>query len=92
MRRRGCPAKRRVPTELSAPIEEHMDEYVNVPIPPLVPSEPLQAGPSCPPNPTGVNILFDQMAQMLVTTFRQPRESTVSIERVRKLGEKIMTE
>ena len=26
MRRRGRPAKRRVPAELSAPVEEHMDE------------------------------------------------------------------
>ena len=45
MRRRGRPAKRRVPAELSAPVEEHMDEYVNVPIPPLFPLEPSQAGP-----------------------------------------------
>ena len=43
MRRRGRPAKRRVPTELFAPAEEHIDEYVNVPIPPPVPSEPSQA-------------------------------------------------
>ena len=40
MRRRGRPAKRRVPAELSAPIEEHIDESVNVPIPPPIPSEP----------------------------------------------------
>ena len=40
MRRQGRPAKRRVLVELSAPIEEHMDESVNVPIPPHVPSEP----------------------------------------------------
>ena len=40
MRRRGRPAKRRVPTELSAPAKEHIDEYVNVSIPPPVPSEP----------------------------------------------------
>ena len=39
MRRRGRPAKRRVPAELSAPAEEHIDESVNVPIPPPVPSE-----------------------------------------------------
>ena len=30
----------RVPAELSAPVEEHIDESVNVPIPPPVPSEP----------------------------------------------------
>ena len=31
---------RRVPTESSASVEEHMDESVNVPIPPPVPSKP----------------------------------------------------
>ena len=66
MRRRGCPAKRRVPIELSAPTEEQIDESVNVPIPPLVPSEPSQA------RLAGVNIPLDQMAQILTTTFRQP--------------------
>ena len=79
MRRRGLPTKRRVPTELSAPIEEHIDESVNVPIPPPVPSEPSQAGSSHPPEPAGVNIPLDQMAQNLATAFRQPREPTVSI-------------
>ena len=63
-----------------------MDESVNVPIPPLVPSCPSQVGPSRPPKPAGVNIPLDQMAQMLATVFRQPREPTVSIERARKLG------
>ena len=86
MRRRGRPAKRRVPAELSTPAEEHIDEYVNVPIPPPVPSEPSQAGPSRPSEPAGVNIPLDQMAQILDTTFRKPREPTVSIERARKLG------
>ena len=38
MRRRGHPAKRRVLIELSAPVEEHIDESVNVSIPPPVPS------------------------------------------------------
>ena len=61
MCRRGRPAKRRVPAELSAPIEEHIDESGNVPIPPPIPSEPSQAGPSHPPEPTGVNIPLDQM-------------------------------
>ena len=86
MRRRGRPAKRRVPAELSAPAEEHIDESVNVPIPPPVPSEPSQAGPSHPLEPAGVNIPLDQMTPILATAFRQPREPTVSIERARKLG------
>ena len=54
MRRRGRPAKRRVPVKLSAIAEEHIDESVNVPIPPPVPSEPSRAGPSHPPKPAGV--------------------------------------
>ena len=83
---RGRPAKRRVPAELSAPVEEHIDESVNVPIPPPVPSEPSQARPSHPPKQAGVNIPLDRMAQILATAFRQPHESTVSIERARKLG------
>ena len=86
MHRRGRPAKRRVPTELFAPTEEHIDEYANAPIPPPVPSESSQARPSRPLEPAGVNITLDQMAQILATAFRQPRESTVSIERARKLG------
>ena len=86
MHRRGRPAKRRVPAELSSLAEEHIDESVNVPIPPPVPSEPSQAGPSHPPKPAGVNILLEQMAQILATTFCQPCETTVSIERARKLG------
>ena len=86
MRRRGRPAKRRVPAELSAPVKEHIDESVNVPIPPTVPSEPSQAGPSHPLEPVGVNIPLEHMAQILATAFCQPREPTVSIERARKLG------
>ena len=86
MRRRGRPAKRRVPAELSTPTEEHIDESVNVPIPPPVPSEPSHAGPSHPPEPARVNISFDQMDQILATSFRQPREPTVSIKRAGKLG------
>ena len=69
MRRPGRSAKRRVPAELSTPVEEHIDESVNVPIPPPVPSEPSQAGPSHPPEPTEVNIPLDQMAHILATTF-----------------------
>ena len=71
---------------MSAPAEEHIDESVNVPIPPPVLSEPSQAGPSCPLEPAGVNIPLDQMANILATTFRQPREPIVSIKRARKLG------
>ena len=59
-----------------------MDESINV----SVPLDPLQARPSHPPEPTGVNIPLDHMAQILATTFRQPRKPTVSTERVRKLG------
>ena len=83
MRRQGHLAKRRVPAELSAPAKEHIDEFVNVPIPPPVPSKPSQEGPACPLEPVGVNISLDQMAQILATAFRQPREPTVSIERAR---------
>ena len=86
MRRRGRPTKRRVPAELSASVEENLDEFVNVPITPLVPLEPSQVGISYPPVPAEVNIPLDQMAQILAIAFRQPREPTVSIERVRKLG------
>ena len=85
MRRRGRLAKKRVPAELSAPIEEHIDESVNVSILPPVPSEPSQAGPSHSPEPAGVNIPLDPMAQILATAFRQPREPTMSFERARKL-------
>ena len=86
MRRRGRPTKRRVPAELSASVEEQIYESVNVPIPPPFPSEPSQAGPSRPLESAGVNIPLDQMAQILATAFQQPRESTLSIERARKLG------
>ena len=86
MHHRGHPAKRKVPAELSAPAEEHMDEFVNVPIPPPVPSEPSQVGPSRPPKSAGVNIPLDQMAHILAIALRQPREPAVSIERARKLG------
>ena len=42
---RGRPAKRRVPAELSALAEEHIDESINVLIPPPAPSKPSQVGP-----------------------------------------------
>ena len=70
MRHRGRPTKRRVPAELYAPVEEQIDESVNVPITHLIPSEPSQAGPSRPLEPAGVNIPLDQMAHILATTFR----------------------
>ena len=72
MRCRGRPAKKRVPAELSTPVEEHIDESVNVPIPPPVPSESSQARPSHPPEPTRVNIPLDRMAQILATDFVSP--------------------
>ena len=87
MRRRGCPTKRRVPRESFAPVEEHVYEFVNVPISPPVPSKTSQAGPSHPLEPVGVNIPLDQMAHILATTFRYSREPTLSIERARKLGD-----
>ena len=86
MRRRGRSAKRKVLAESSALVEEHMDESVNVPIQPPIPSEPSQVGPSRPLKPAGVNIPLDQMAQILATAFHQPREIIVSIERAKKLG------
>ena len=85
MRRRGRLAKRRVPVEFSTPVEEHIDGSVNVPIPPSFPSEPSQARPLHSREPAGVNIPLDRMAQILATTFRQPHEPTISIERARKL-------
>ena len=70
MRRRGRPAKRRVLGKLSTPVEEQIDESVNDPIPPPIPLEPSQAGPSRPLEPAGVNMPLDQMAQILAATFR----------------------
>ena len=59
MCRRCRPAKKRVPAELFAPIEEQIDESVNVHIPSPIPSEPSQVGSSRPIEPAGVNILLD---------------------------------
>ena len=75
MRRRGRPAKRRVPAKSSAPTEERMNELVNIPILPPI-----------PPEPAGVNIPLDQMTQILATEFGQPRKLIESIERAKKLG------
>ena len=79
MRRRGRPPTRRAPEAVVLPPEEHVDEFAYVP-PPAV-----QLGPPPPPEVVGGQIPVEQMAQMLATTFNQPRESTVSIERIRKL-------
>ena len=73
MRRRGHPTKRRVPAELSTPVEEHIDESVNVPIPPPIPSEPSDARPSHPPEPAGVNIPY--CFQPLPLTTENPCEA-----------------
>ena len=82
MRRRGRPPTRRAPEAVVPPPEEHVDESVYVP-PPAV-----QLGPPPPPEVVGGQIPVEQMAQMLATTFNQPREPTVSIERIRKLEER----
>ena len=79
MRRRGRPPTRRAPEAVVPPPEEHVDEsaYVSPPAVPL--------GPPPPPEVVRGQIPLEQMAQILATTFNQPREPTVSIERVRKL-------
>ena len=86
MRRRGRPPTRRAPEAVVPPPEavvpppeEHVDESAYVP-PPAV-----QLGPPPPPEVVGGQIPLEQMAQMLATTFNQPCEPTVSIERIRKL-------
>ena len=79
MRRRGRPPTRRAPEAVVPPPEEHVDEFAYVPLP------AVQLGPPPPPEVVGGQIPVEQMAQMLATTFNQPREPTVSIERIRKL-------
>ena len=51
-----------------------------------MPSEPLKTDPPSPPEVVGGQIPLEQMAQLLATTLRQPREPVASIERGRKLG------
>ena len=90
MRRRGRPATRRAPEALVPPPEEHVDEYAHV-SPPIVHSDPMpskspQTGPPPPPEVVGGQIPLEQMAQLLATALRQPREPVASIERGRKLG------
>ena len=90
MRRRGRPATRRAIEALVPPPEEHVDESAYVPPPTVhndpMPSEPLQTEPSSPPEVVGGHIPLEQMAQLLATALRQPREPVASIERGRKLG------
>ena len=62
--------------------EEHVDESINVPEPG---NEPRPES-SRPVGLTSVHVDMEQMAQMLATTFQQPRELGASIERARKLG------
>ena len=87
MRRRGQPATRRAPEALVPPPEEYVDEssYVS---PPTIHSDPMppQIEPPPPPEVVGGQIPLEQMAQLLATTLRQPREPVASIKRGRKLG------
>ena len=90
MRRRGQPATRRALEALVPPPEEHIDESTYVPPPTVhsdpMPSEPPQTRPPPPPEVVGGQISLQQMAQLLTTALRQPREPVASIERGRKLG------
>ena len=51
-----------------------------------MPSEPPQTGTPPPPEVVGGQILLEQMAQLLATALRQPREPVASIVRGQKLG------
>ena len=90
MHRRGRPATKRAPEALVPPPEEHVDESAYVPPPTVhsdpMPSEPLQTGPPSPPKVVGGQIPLEQMAQLLATALRQPREPVASIERGKNLG------
>ena len=87
MRRRGRPPTRRAPEAVVPPPEEYVDESAYVP-PPTVQSDPMppQTGPPPPPEVMGGQIPLEQMAKLLATALRQPRETVASIERGRKLG------
>ena len=87
MRRQGRPPTRRAPEAVVPPPEEYVDESAYVP-PPTVQSDPMppQTGPPPPPEVVGGHIPLEQMAQLLATALRQPREPVASIERGRKLG------
>ena len=84
MRRRGRPPIRRAHEALIPPPEEHVDESAHVP-PPTGHSDPM---PSEPPSPevVGGQIPLEQMAQLLSTALRQPREPVASIKRGLNLG------
>ena len=86
MCRRGRPATRRAPEALVPPPEEHVDEYVHVP-PPTVHRDPMPSQTRTPPPPKVVEgqIPLEQMAHLLATALRHPREPVASIERGRKL-------
>ena len=90
MRRRGRPVIKRAPEALVRPPEEQVDESTYVPPPTVhsdfMPSEPPQTEPPPPPKVVGGQIPLEQMAQLLATALRQPRELVASIERGRKLG------
>ena len=90
MSRRGRPATKRAPEALVPPPEEHVDESAYGPPPTVhsdpMPSEPLQTEPPPPLEVVGGQIPLEQMAQLLATVLRQPREPVASIERERKLG------
>ena len=87
MHRRGRPATRRAPEALVPPPEENVDEsaYVSQP---TIHSDPMppQTKPPPPPEVVRGQRPLEQMAQLLATALRQPRESVASIERGRKLG------
>ena len=91
MRCQGRPATRRGHEALVPPLEEYVDESAYVPPPTVhsdsMPSEPLQTEPPPPLEVMGGQIPLEQMAQLLATALRQPREPVASIERGRKLGE-----
>ena len=78
MCRRGRPATRRAPKELVPPPEEHFDESAYVPSP-TVHSDPMPPEPPPPPEVVGGQISLEQMAQLLATALRQPREPVASI-------------
>ena len=87
MRHRGRPPTRRASEALVPPPEEYVDESAYVP-PPTVQSDPMppQTGQPPPLEVVGGQIPLEQMAKLLATALRQPRESVASIERGRKLG------
>ena len=87
MRRRGRPATRRAPEALVPPPEEYVDESAYV-SPPTIHSDLMPPQTELPPplEVVGEQIPLEQMAQLLATALRQPREPVASIERGRKLG------